>query len=170
MYSRFRQAHNCLMKIFSSIRKHLSWCSLFPWLWMDLWDNAHMHLWLVQYSFHNLCPSKYFIGLTSSFPKQNILSIGPVSPTFVLASPLLMFLMDTATFYLLILLLLLPSFSLCCFLFLLMLCLFIFLYNNFYKDFLVYTALPYKLNGLSPSGLTVGPILAEIAGKSWQKW
>lgn len=48
--------------------------------------------------------------------------------------------------------------------------LFIFLYNKFYKDFLVYTALPDKLNGLSPSGLTVGPILAEMAGKSWQKW
>lgn len=141
------------MKIFSSIRKHLSWCFLFPQLWIDLCENTHRHLWLFQYSFHNLCPSKNFLGLNSSFLRKifSTLDLFPLP----LYKPLLffMFLMAKATFYLLFLLLLLLSLPCFCFTSLYsfkITCIRIFLY-----------ILLFCINSKSchPNGLTVGLVL-----------
>lgn len=75
MRSRFRQAHNCLMKAITSIRKHLSWCFLFPCPWMDLREKDP---WIFGYSnipCHNLCPSKYLQSWPHRSSKQNLLSV-----------------------------------------------------------------------------------------------
>lgn len=155
MCSKFRQAHNFLMKTVSSIGKRLSWCFLFPTLWLDLREK---HVCIYGDSFHNLCSPKCFLGLTSSLSQ---VKSSPTCFPYCHAS-LSLFPVPhghSHVLYFLLCCCFCPIFPCAAFSFLLLLYLFMCLLINFYKILLHILLFRINSSGLSPNGLTVGPVL-----------